>query len=48
MSVYEGGYYPSFPDEFSVVVDEFNVNIKDNLTLLSGCDEALQQNSQSS
>lgn len=48
MPINEGGYYPSFPDELSAIVDELNVNIKDNLTLLSGCDEELQQNSQSS
>lgn len=31
----EGGYFPSFPDDISAIVDEWNANIKDDALLVS-------------
>lgn len=41
----EGGYFPSFPKDISAILDEFNANIKDDISLMSMSDkELLQQN----
>ena len=38
----EGGYFPSFLDDISAIVDEWNANIKGDVLLVSACEKNLE------
>lgn len=39
----EGGYFPSFPNDISTIVDEWNANINDDALLKTTCEKSLHE-----